>query len=269
MDLHNIAIRIATAQSISKDIIEAIKNEMQNKLGSDFTDYDVGERRKVLGHKRGYVSFGIRPSKWKNQPQKDGRTINGGLLIKGTGSHKSTAPEEGTDDYEQWVQSGGNPDITQQLITIDLEMSYYNKVNGLGGIDFDPLGTVDIQFDNMENITSIKFKDSGTAKSNLEDIIDHIWNHPPEGSLTAQPQMAPPPPPEPQQLPPTQAPEYENVEAFIEFRMDDEEETYTARDVNILHNTTGIPREQIVEELQGYGLRKAANLFSIARKLAN
>ena len=49
-------------------------------------------------------------------------------------------------------------------------------------------------------------------------------------------------------------PETESVEAFAEYLLDDERDSFTFDEVSLLNTKLGMRRDQIVKELEGYGL---------------
>lgn len=52
-------------------------------------------------------------------------------------------------------------------------------------------------------------------------------------------------------------PEHESIEAFVEYMMDDERETFTHADLNQLAAATQTSNHKVRAELEGYGLRLA------------
>ena len=50
-------------------------------------------------------------------------------------------------------------------------------------------------------------------------------------------------------------PEYESVEAFVEFCLDDERDHFTTADMQILNRVTRTRLQDVREALEGYGLR--------------
>lgn len=50
-------------------------------------------------------------------------------------------------------------------------------------------------------------------------------------------------------------PEHESIEAFVEYLMDDERDTFTAADLNQLAAATTRSHHKVRAELEGYGLR--------------
>lgn len=50
------------------------------------------------------------------------------------------------------------------------------------------------------------------------------------------------------------SPETDSIEAFAEFLLDDERDSFTFDEVSVLNTKLGIRRSDIVKELEGYGL---------------
>lgn len=182
MDLHRIAVVIATDRSLAETIRNAMMEDIRNILPT-YELYDV-HPEKGKGYRTGYVSFGIKPSSWHQAG------INGGILVQGEYAIvKSKAPDQPDPKFK-------NPDFSPPVDElISLKGGYYlkklgGKIKELDELGYynDNLGEWWFSINEKEQLDNHGFFDTDTFKNGISKIEEDVLKNPPEGAQSAESQ---------------------------------------------------------------------------------
>jgi hypothetical protein len=232
---------VATDRSLAMEIRERLLPEIMAQFDSFFfQDQPYDTHAEGKGFRPGYVSFGLLPNSWK------AKGLIGGILVRGTypaNALRSTAPESGTPEYDQWAEAGGNQTLKgKPAIIMDLTAGYYNKKAGGQVSEERSLGGAIFTIDELEEIDDFDLVDPAAVKSGIGDIEQEILKNPPDEARSKSRRVQ-------QSLSP-----YTSVRKFRNYLGEEGRLQYTQKELDALHRETGESYPVLKDELRKRGV---------------
>lgn len=241
MDLRLAALKISTDRSIAESIREALLPLILEQFPSGYFEdklYDTHESGK--GFRPGYVSFGLRPVSWTD------KGLIGGCLVRGSYSSdiiKSNSPEQGTPEWKEWKESGGNSSLSGgEAGEIDLSVGYYNKSGQSSFSMGRSLGVATFTIDDFEEVEDMELSDPDGLQDGIESLVDEVLKSPPEGATSQSKSVLR-----------KQSP-YSSLRKFLFYLSDEGRSTFRPDEIKAISQFTGKNEREITEWLNKRGL---------------
>jgi len=250
---------IASNPDLAGRMASLFKNAVyQFNTGFDFS-WDIKNDFPSLRTKKGSFSFPAKPEKFAESK------IIGGLLVVG--------------DY-----NGSN--VKNSTVNVSLELGYYFKrPNDAGEGKYQmvrEIGSFDVKIGDDGSVSFVDDSNTKIISDEMIQLTDEVIQNPPDGALSRDKRFQ-------KQLKlrdeykekekltrernladQEQAKKkYQSIESFVESLMDDDIEKYNFYDLVKLTETTGLERDQIVEQLKSYGLtsRTSSEILNIIKQI--